>query len=135
MIVNGVEVNTKEALEGAVSSLDEDSKAMLRSLWDDEYKILSTQQLKREFGQQHIGSLIDKMGERNQVLINSGATVNIIAIASDNAGLKLLIETGALGNAISLCGMLKLKYPTHKDIYEGTVTEFNRFLQSIEATT
>lgn len=130
MIINEVTVQTQEELESALMGMDLASQQMLREIWSSEYQVLETQKQKREFGQSKIDTLIDKMGERNQQLINSGVAINVIAIASDNAGLKLLIETGALANAISLCGLLKYKYPTHKDIYENTVAEFTAFLTS-----
>jgi len=130
MIINDAEVTTLEELDASLIGLDLASQQMLREIWSSEYQILETQKQKREFGQSKIDALIDKMGERNQQLINSGVAVNVIAIASDNAGLKLLIETGALANAVSLCGLLKYKYPTHKDIYEETVKEFSDYLSS-----
>lgn len=130
MIINEVTVQTQDELESALMGMDLASQQMLREIWSSEYQVLETQKQKREFGQSKIDALIDKMGERNQQLINSGVAINVIAIASDNAGLKLLIETGALANAISLCGLLKYKYPTHKDIYENTVAEFTAFLTS-----
>jgi hypothetical protein len=72
---------------------------------------LDRQKTQREFGLYLVPELIDMMGERNLTLLQNGETINITAIASDNAGIKLLIETGALSTARAICSQLKLKYP------------------------
>jgi hypothetical protein len=89
---------------------------------------LAQQTEQREYGLQLIPILIDKMGGRNLTLAQNGATVNMIAIASDNSSVKLLIETGALKTARSICSQLQLKYPTHADIYIEVIDNITNFL-------
>jgi hypothetical protein len=101
------------------------------SLYNNEVqrlKNLERQTSQREFGIELVPSLIDKMGERNLTLIQRGTSVNITAIASDNASVKLLIETGALSTARSICGMLKMKYASHADIYDYVISSITDFL-------
>lgn len=89
---------------------------------------LDRQKTQREFGSYLVPELIDMMGERNLTLLQNGETVNITAIASDNAGIKLLIETGALSTARAICSQLKLKYPLHADIYDQVIDDITEFL-------
>lgn len=89
---------------------------------------LRQQTEQREFGAQLIPFLIDFMGERNLTLAQNGATLNMIGIASDNSSVKLLIETGALKTARSICSQLQVKYPTHSDIYINVITKITDFL-------
>lgn len=82
----------------------------------------------REWGGQRIATFIDKMGQRNLELISQGSAVNISSLATDNLGLKTLIETGALSTARDLCTQLKVKYPTHEDIYQYAIDSITEFL-------
>ena len=89
---------------------------------------LERQKAQREFGLYLVPELIDMIGERNLTLIQNGQTVNITAIASDNSGIKLLIETGALSTARAICSQLKAKYPLHADIYDHVIDDITEFL-------
>ena len=89
---------------------------------------LAQQTEQREYGMQLIPILIDKMGGRNLTLAQNGTTVNMIAIASDNSSVKLLIETGALKTARSVCAQLQMKYPAHADIYSEVIDNITTFL-------
>lgn len=91
-------------------------------------KNLERQKSQREFGLYLVPELIDLMGARNLTLIQSGISVNIPAIASDNASIKLLIETGALSTARSICVQLKRKYPLHAEIYDHVIEDITEFL-------
>lgn len=120
---------------GAIEISEQDYDALLASIDLTQYnsivqqeRNLERQKAQREFGEYLIPELIDMMGERNLTLIQNGAIVNIPAIASDNAGIKLLIETGALSTARSVCTQLKLKYPSHADIYDHVIEDITEFL-------
>lgn len=89
---------------------------------------LAQQTAQREFGLYLIPEMIDLMGERNLTLSQNGSTINIISLASDNSSVKLLIETGALKTARSICSQLKLKYTTHADIYDHVIEDITEFL-------
>lgn len=89
---------------------------------------LAQQTAQREFGQYLIPEMIDLMGERNLTLGQNGTTINMIAIASDNSSVKLLVETGALKTARSICLQLKVKYATHSDIYDHVIEDITEFL-------
>lgn len=89
---------------------------------------LARQTNQREFGATLIPSLIDSMGERNLTLSQNGTTTNTSQLASDNAGIKLLIETGALGTARTACSYLRNKYPLYSDIYNNVIIDITQFL-------
>lgn len=86
------------------------------------------QKSQREFGQYLVPELIDLMGARNLTLIQDGISINISSIASDNAGIKLLIETGALSTARQVANYYKIKYPHHEDIYTHVIDDITNFL-------
>lgn len=86
------------------------------------------QRSQREFGEYLVPELIDMMGSRNLTLIQDGTPVNISTLASDNAGIKLLIETGALSTARSAAMYYKTKYPYHADIYDHVIEDITEFL-------
>lgn len=121
--------------EGSIEISEIDYELLINSFdltaYNTEMQIatnLDRQRTQREFGLYLVPELIDMMGERNLTLIQNGQTVNITAIASDNAGIKLLIETGALSTARAICTQLKLKYPLHADIYDHVVEDITEFL-------
>ena len=121
--------------DGAIEISEQDYETLVSSTDLTQYNLsvqqernLERQKAQREFGEYLIPELIDMMGERNLTLIQNGTSVNIPAIASDNAVIKLLIETGALSTARSICTQLKLKYPTHADIYEHVIEDITEFL-------
>lgn len=108
------------------SLLSSDISSYTKSIQEESN--LKQQTNQREFGTKLIPTLIDFMGERNLTLNQNGTTINMMAIASDNSGIKLLIETGALKTARSLCGQLRFKYPTHADIYDTVISSITDFL-------
>lgn len=121
--------------EGSIEISEIDYELLINSFdltaYNTEMQIatnLDRQKTQREFGLYLVPELIDMMGERNLTLIQNGTSVNIPAIASDNAGIKLLIETGALSTARSICTQLKVKYPTHADIYDYVIEDITEFL-------
>lgn len=130
MILNGVRVKSLEHLETLITEeMNEATRTFLRNQWMASNSTEEMQVNKRTFGQTIINTLIDAMGVRNQKLLDSGTPINVTAIAADNSGVKLLIETGALGTAITLCSQLRVKYPTHADIYNTTINTLTTFLQ------
>lgn len=105
--------------------------------WDDVNKclVLSSHKVnlkrqtdQREFGEHLIKEIIDMMGARNLDLIQSNQVIDISSLAQDNAGVKLLVETGALATASMVCSQLKIKYPLHADIYDYLIADINMFL-------
>lgn len=82
----------------------------------------------RIFGEELVPHIIDMIGERNLTLLKGGSIINISGLASDNAAVKLLIETGALATASLICQSLRLKYVTHVDIYDYATTKISDFL-------
>jgi hypothetical protein len=121
--------------DGSIEISEIDYEILINSfdltLYNKEIQIaenLDRQKTQREFGLYLVPELIDMMGERNLTLLQNGESVNITAIASDNAGIKLLIETGALSTAREICSQLKLKYPLHTDIYDHVIEDITEFL-------
>lgn len=86
------------------------------------------QELQREYGNYILPELVNGMGIRNLELASQGTVVNTVGIAQDNAGIKLLLETGALRTTVSLASQLKHKYNNHASVYDGMINEINNFL-------
>lgn len=86
------------------------------------------QELQMEYGNYILPELVNGMGIRNLELASQGVVVNTVGIAQDNAGIKLLLETGALRTAVSLASQLKQKYNNHASVYDGMINEINNFL-------
>jgi hypothetical protein len=85
----------------------------------------------RKFGQSIVNEVIDMMGEKNHELEISGVIVDMVGLATDNAGIKLLLETGAVGTAAGLSSMLKVKYPEHASVYDYLITKVQAYLLNI----
>lgn len=90
----------------------------------EEYEIQLASK-KCEFGTQLSKDVINKMGARNKILNKSGAQV--VAILNQLLGVKLLLETGALGTARASCMQLKLVYTEYEDIFNEIINKINSF--------
>lgn len=86
------------------------------------------QRSQRQFGQHLLPDLIDKMGVRNLQLSKQFANIDVTTIATQMANIKLLLETGALKTARSICLMIAPGFPQHQDILEYGVNKITEFL-------
>ena len=91
-------------------------------------KNLEQQTEQRVFGQYLIPEMVDLMGAKNLTLAQKGVPINMNQLAADNSSIKLLIETGALKTARSLCYLLKAKYPYHASVYDHVIEDITGFL-------
>lgn len=80
---------------------------------------------KCEFGTQLAKETINRMGARNKILNKTGAQV--IAILNQLVGIKMLLETGALGTARSSCAQLKSIFTEYSDIFDDIINKINSF--------
>jgi len=87
------------------------------------------QTAQRQFGQKLLPDLIDKMGSRNLRLSRQFGNIDVASIASQMASIKLLLETGALKTARSLCLMIAPGFPQHEDILQYGANKITEFLQ------
>ena len=85
----------------------------------------------RKFGQSIVNEVIDMMGEKNHELEIDGVIIDMVGLATDNAGIKLLLETGAVGTAAGLSSMLKVKYPEHASVYDYLIMKVQEHLSNI----
>lgn len=70
---------------------------------------------------------IDKIGARNKILNKTGAQVS--TLLNQLVGVKMLLETGALGTARYACTQLKAVYPEYTDIFNMVINSVNEFEQ------
>lgn len=85
-------------------------------------------ELKTEFGIKLCKSAINKIGARNKILNKTGTQVT--ALLNTLIGVKMLLETGALGTARYNCSLLKSVYAEYADIFQYVIDEINAFEQS-----
>lgn len=83
---------------------------------------------KMDFGIQLSRICIAKVGARNKILNKDGTQVS--AILTSLMPVKLLLETGALGTARSVCSQLKVVYTEYTDIFDFAINEINNFESS-----
>lgn len=83
---------------------------------------------KMDFGIQLSRICIAKVGARNKILNKDGTQVS--AILTSLMPVKLLLETGALGTARSVCSQLKVVYTEYADIFDFAISEVNNFESS-----
>jgi len=88
------------------------------------------QTTQRLYGEKILPELVDLMGQRNLKLIREGSSVNIASLASQMASIKLLLETGAITTARSICLALKPSYPSHADILDKASEDIANFLST-----
>jgi len=80
---------------------------------------------KTEFGTTLAKHAINRIGARNKILNKTGTQVT--TLLNQLLGVKLLLETGALGTARSSCSQLKLIYTEYSDIFDYVINEINSF--------
>lgn len=83
---------------------------------------------KAEFGSKLAKSAVDRIGARNKILNKTGTQVN--TLINQLLGIKMLLDTGALGTARASCVQLKAVYTEYSDIFELVIQEINSFEQS-----
>jgi len=83
---------------------------------------------KTDFGIRIARVAVDKIGARNKILNKTGAQVS--ALLNQLLGVKLLLETGALGTARYSCVQLKTVYTEYSDIFDYIISEVNAFENS-----
>jgi hypothetical protein len=87
------------------------------------------QTAQRQFGQKLLPDLIDRMGARNLQLTRDLGNIDVASIAGQMASIKLLLETGALKTARSICVAILPLFPQHEDILEYGANKITEFLQ------
>ncbi len=80
---------------------------------------------KTDFGIKLSRVSIDQIGARNKVLEKTGTQV--LTLLNSLIGIKLLLETGALGTARYSCTQLKLVYTEYSDIFDHVIEQINSF--------
>lgn len=85
-------------------------------------------ELKTDFGIKLSRTCINRIGARNKILNKTGAQVT--TILNSLVGVKMLLETGALGTARYNCVLLKSVYTEYADIFDYIINEVNTFEQS-----
>lgn len=88
------------------------------------------QSAQRKYGLLLLPVLVDKMGARNFKLSREGTPVDVAALATQMASIKLLLETGALKTVRNICNALKPAFPAHADILQYAIDEITNFLIS-----
>ena len=94
---------------------------------DDEFDSYQ-QKSQREYGMLLLTDIIDKLGQRNLKLGREGASFSVTTLASNSASIKLLLETGALKTARTVCEMVKPSFPLHEDIFDLAIARIDNFL-------
>lgn len=82
---------------------------------------------KTSFGILLAREAIDKIGARNKILNKTGSQVT--TLLNQLVGIKLLLETGALGTARYSCTQLKSIYTEYTDIFDIVISAINNFEQ------
>lgn len=98
-----------------------------QNMTDDEMDAFQ-QKSQREFGQKILSDIVDQLGQRNLKLGREGAVFSVTSLASQSASIKLLLETGALKTARTLCNAIKGSFPLHEDIFDSTISNITSFL-------
>lgn len=80
---------------------------------------------KTAFGIKLARTAINKIGARNKILNKSG--IQITTLINQLLGIKMLLDTGALGTARSSCMQLKSLYTEYSDIFELVIQEIDSF--------
>lgn len=88
------------------------------------------QSAQRKYGESLLPILIDKVGARNLKYSREGTPVDVAALATQMASIKLLLETGALKTVRGICGALKPAFPLHADILQYAIDQITNFLTS-----
>lgn len=86
------------------------------------------QTAQRKFGEKLTPKLVDLIGQRNFKLSREGTPANVSSLANSMASIKLLLETGALKTARTICNSLKSGFPLHADILDYAISEITNFL-------
>ena len=94
---------------------------------DDEFDTYQ-QKSQREYGMLLLTDIIDKLGQRNLKLGREGASFSVTTLASNSASIKLLLETGALKTARTVCQMVNPSFPLHEDIFDLAIARIDNFL-------
>ena len=98
-----------------------------QSMTDDEFDAFQ-QKSQREFGQKILSDIVDLLGQRNLKLGREGAVFSVTSLATQSASIKLLLETGALKTARTICYAIKGSFPLHEDIFNLTISNISSFL-------
>lgn len=88
------------------------------------------QDSQQKFGQKVLTPYVNKLGSRNLKLARESISVNVSAMASQMALLKLLLETGALKTARGLSYQMKSIHTNHIDILDALISEITGFLNT-----
>ena len=83
---------------------------------------------KSRFGTDLARDAVNKIGARNKILNKNGAQVS--ALLNSLLSIKILLETGALGTARSICVQMASVYTEYADIFQHIVSEVNSFESS-----
>jgi hypothetical protein len=91
---------------------------------------LEQQKQQRIFGKELSDKIVDKFGERNFILAQTGTEVNIIQLLNGMGAVKMLLDTGALKTARGIMYNCANNYPAYADIINFGINEITQFLQS-----
>jgi dsDNA-binding SOS-regulon protein len=88
---------------------------------------ISLAKKKREYGLYISNELIERLGARNKILGLTGTQVT--QMLTQLAGVRSLLETGALGTARGYMGQFRAAFPSHSDIFTAGINDINIFEQ------
>jgi len=80
---------------------------------------------KTDFGIKLARVAVDRIGARNKILNKTGTQVT--TLLNILIGVKMLLETGALGTARYNCVQLKTVYTEYADIFDSVIDQINSF--------
>jgi len=80
---------------------------------------------KTDFGIKLARVAVDRIGARNKILNKTGQQVT--TLLNVLIGVKMLLETGALGTARYSCTQLKIVYTEYSDIFDNVIEQINSF--------
>lgn len=80
---------------------------------------------KSVFGKKLARDAVNRVGARNKILNKNGTQVT--ALLNQLLGVKMLLETGALGTARYSCTLLKQVHTEYADIFDLVINEVNNF--------
>ncbi len=95
------------------------------SISDREKMEVDLNDKKSVFGRKLARDAVNRVGARNKILNKNGAQVT--ALLNQLLGVKMLLETGALGTARYSCTLLKQVHTEYADIFDLVIDEVNYF--------
>lgn len=88
------------------------------------------QRVQQIYGANLALELVNMVGTINLTMASQGETVNVASLLNSLMSVKMLLETGALKTARSLCVYYKPAYPAYSNVFDRGITSVTEFLIS-----